>query len=80
MYVFSYSCNSLGGVQSEGILKTADGANMKLQLVNFIQWSEFSKFLGRALKVFAVIYFSCQELLFKKISGFESTEKQRKPS
>ena len=55
-----------------------DQAWSELQLVNFIQWSEFSKYLGRALKV-ELFYFSQQELLYKKISIFESTEKKSKP-
>ena len=39
-----------------------------------ILWSEFSKYLNRALKV-QLFDFSQQELLYKKISAFESTEK-----
>ena len=56
-----------------------DQAWSELQLVNFIQWSEFSKYPCRALKV-ELFYFSQQELLYKKICIFESTEKKYKPS
>ena len=52
-----------------------DQAWSELQLVNFIQWSEFSKYLGLALKV-ELFDFSHQELLYKKISIFEATEKK----
>ena len=52
-----------------------DQAWSELQLVNFIEWSEFSKYLGRALKV-ELFYFSQQELLYRKISIFETTEKK----
>ena len=47
-----------------------DQAWSEPQLVNFIQWSEFSKYLARALKV-ELFDFSQQELIYKKISSFK---------
>ena len=52
-----------------------DQAWSELQLVKFIQWTEFSKHRGWALKV-ELFDFSQQELLYKKISILESTEKK----
>ena len=42
-----------------------------LQLVHFLQWSEYSKYLGRSFKV-QLFDFSQQEMLYKKFCRFES--------